>query len=193
MQELDPNILPTPRRRRRRRRRPLTDVSTDEPAPRRQRPTRQPPVTASVNIYEDPPADPPIIRPPGFLSCFRPAPSHTLGPLTGYCTACGALHFCPTDNVFVACCKKGDVILPRIREPPPYLSYIFTGDDPLCRAFRANIRAYNCALAFTSISYKKDTRINFSRGIQCFQIYGELFHFQSPLRPALHEEPSVGS
>jgi hypothetical protein len=82
------------------------------------------------------------------------------------------------------------VALPLIRKPPPYLSYLFTGDDPLCRAFRTNIRAYNCAFAFTSISYKKDTRIDFSRGIQCFQIHGELFHFQGPLQPAPHAEPS---
>ena len=143
-------------------------MSTDEPALQRQQRARQPSVAAPVSIFKDPPADPPTIRPPGFLSSFRPAPPYTLGPLTGYCTACGALHFYPTDNVFEACYKKGDVTLPRIREPPPYLSYLFTGDDPLCRAFRANIRAYNCAFASTLISYKKDTRIDVSRGIQYF-------------------------
>jgi hypothetical protein len=90
---------------------------------------------ALVDIFKDPPANPPTIQPPGFLSRFRPAPLHTLGPLTGYYTACGALHFCLTDNVFEACYKKGDVALPRIREPPLYLSCLFTGDDPLYRAF----------------------------------------------------------
>jgi hypothetical protein len=82
------------------------------------------------------------------------------------------------------------VILPPVREPPPYLIYLLTGDDPLCRSFRTNIRAYNYALAFTSVSYKKDARIDFSGGIQCFQIHGQLFHFQGPLRPALQEVPS---
>jgi hypothetical protein len=82
------------------------------------------------------------------------------------------------------------VALPLIRKPPLYLSYLFTGDNPLCRAFRTNIRAYNCIFAFMSISYKKDTRIDFSRGIQCFQIYGKLFYFQGPLQPALYTEPS---
>jgi hypothetical protein len=52
--------------------------------------------------------------------------------------------------------------LPLIRKPPPYLSYLFTGNDLLCRAFRTNIRAYNYAFAFMSISYKKNIRINFS-------------------------------
>jgi hypothetical protein len=139
---------------------------------------------------EDPPADPPPIRPPAFLSRFRPAPVYTTGPLTGYCTACGALHFGHTDGRFEACCKKGNVVLPLIRKPPLYLSYLFTGDDPLCRAFRTNIRAYNCAFAFTSVKYKKDIRIDFSRGIQCFQIHSELFHFQGPLQPAPHTKPS---
>jgi hypothetical protein len=82
------------------------------------------------------------------------------------------------------------VILPPVREPPPYLIYLLTGDDPLCRSFRTNIRAYNCALAFTFVSYKKDARIDFSGNIQCFQIHGQLFHFQGPLRPALQEVPS---
>ena len=110
-------------------------MSTDEPAPQRQQRARQPSVAAPVNIFEDPPVDLPIIRPPGFLSRFRLAPSHTLGPLTGRCTACGALYFYPTDDVFEACYKKSDIVLPQIREPPPYLSYLLTGDDPLCRAF----------------------------------------------------------
>ena len=164
-------------------------MSADKPAPRRQRRARQPSVAAPIVIFEDPPAnppidppanppvdppanppvdppaDPPVIRPPGFLSRFRPAPPHTIGLLTGRCTACGALYFSSTDGLFEPCYKKGDVTLPRIREPPPYLSYLFMGDDPLCRGFQTNIRAYNCAFAFTSISYKKDTRIDFSCGI----------------------------
>jgi hypothetical protein len=141
------------------------DVFASKLGPRRQRQTRRPSVAALVNIFKDPLADLLIIWPFGFLSRFRLAPLYTLGPLTGRYTACGAFHFYLADDVFEACCKKGDVALPRIREPPPYLSYLFTGDDPLCRGFRTNIRAYNCAFAFTSISYKKDTRIDFSRGI----------------------------
>jgi hypothetical protein len=85
--------------------------------------------------------------------------------LTGYYIACGALYFGYTDDYFEACYKKGDIILSLIRKPPPYLSYLFTGNDLLYRAFRTNIRAYNYAFAFTLISYKKDTRINFSHGI----------------------------
>jgi hypothetical protein len=158
-------------------------VSTDEPASRRRRLDRDPPVIPAFDIFEDPPADPadpPIVRPFGFLSRLRPAPPHSLGLLTGRCTACNALHFAFTDGLFEPCCKKGDVVLPLIREPPRELYTLLTGDDPRCRSFRANIRAYNSAFAFTSVSYKKDGRINFTGGIQCFQIHGQLFHFQGP-------------
>jgi hypothetical protein len=62
---------------------------------------------------------------------------------------------------FKAYYKKGNVILPLIRKPPLYLSYLFIGNNPLCRAFRANIRAYNYTFAFILISYKKNTRIDF--------------------------------
>jgi hypothetical protein len=126
-------------------------VSTDEPAPRRQRRARQPSVAALIVIFKDPPtnppinpptnppidppANPPVIRPPGFLSRFRPAPPHTIGLLTSRYTICGALYFSPTDGLFEPCYKKGDVILPQIREPPLYLSYLFIGDDLLCRGF----------------------------------------------------------
>jgi hypothetical protein len=110
-------------------------MSADEPAPRRQRQAYQPFVAAPVGVFKDPPIDPPLIRPPGFLSRFRPAPPHTLGRLTGRYTACGALHFYPIDNVFKACYKKGDILLLQIYRPPPYLYYLFIGDDPLYRSF----------------------------------------------------------
>ena len=83
-------------------------------------------------------------------------------PLTGHYIACGALYFSYMNNYFKAYYKKGNMVLPLIRKPPLYLSYLFTGNNPLYRAFRTNIRAYNYAFAFILISYKKNTRINFS-------------------------------
>jgi hypothetical protein len=130
---------------------------------------------------EDPPTDPPPIRPPAFLSRFRPAPIHITGPLTGYYIACRALHFGYTDSHFKACYKKGNIVLFLICKPPLYLSYLFTGNNPLYRAFRTNIRTYNYTFAFILISYKKNTRIDFSYRIQYFQIYSKLFYFQGLL------------
>ncbi|PMD51093.1 uncharacterized protein K444DRAFT_544941 [Hyaloscypha bicolor E] len=65
------------------------------------------------------------------------------------------------NNCFEAYYKKGNIALPLIRKPPPYLSYLFMGNNPFCQAFRTNIRVYNYAFAFILISYKKDARINF--------------------------------
>ncbi|PMD62782.1 uncharacterized protein K444DRAFT_525075 [Hyaloscypha bicolor E] len=66
------------------------------------------------------------------------------------------------DNCFEAYYKKGNIILPLIRKPPLYLSYLFIGNNPLYQAFRANIRIYNYTFAFILVKYKKDIRINFS-------------------------------
>ena len=135
-----------------------------------------------------------IFRAPGFLSQFRPGePAHDLGPMNHECQFCEAYHWIDEQDMaskqFEGCCKKGDVVLDRLRPPPDYLRSLYTEGDPLSQAFRNNIRAYNCALAFTSISYNKDKRINFSGGIQCFQIYRELFHYQGPLEPDPQDPP----
>jgi hypothetical protein len=53
----------------------------------------------------------------------------------------------------------------------------------------ANTGSYNNALAFTFVSYTKDTRINFSTGVQVFSIHEELFHYQGPLIPGSQEPP----
>jgi hypothetical protein len=83
-------------------------------------------------------------------------------PLTGYYIAYRALYFSYIDNRFEACYKKGNMALSLIRKPPPYLSYLFTGNNLLCQAFRTNIRAYNYAFAFILVKYKKNTQIDFS-------------------------------
>ncbi|PMD62032.1 uncharacterized protein K444DRAFT_525768, partial [Hyaloscypha bicolor E] len=63
---------------------------------------------------------------------------------------------------FKAYYKKGNIVFPLIRKPPLYLSYLFIGNNLLYRAFRINIQIYNYTFAFILISYKKNTRINFS-------------------------------
>jgi hypothetical protein len=62
--------------------------------------------------------------------------------------------------------------------------------NPRANQFRKDIRKYNGTLAFTSISYNRDDRLTGQGGIQCFQIHGELFHFQGPLRPEDGTNPS---
>lgn len=110
------------------------------------------------------------------------------------CEYCEAEHWSSemipgTKQHFELCCKRGDAMLEYLRTPPPFLRALLEGDDPRARSFRQNIRAYNLALAFTSVSYTKDTRTDLSRGLHCFQIHGELFHWQGPLQPAPQEAP----
>ncbi|PMD49624.1 uncharacterized protein K444DRAFT_548861 [Hyaloscypha bicolor E] len=60
------------------------------------------------------------------------------------------------DDHFEAYYKKGNIVLPLIRKPPLYLSYLFMGNNSLYRAFRTNIRVYNYTFAFILVKYKKD-------------------------------------
>jgi hypothetical protein len=82
--------------------------------------------------------------------------------LTAYYIACKALYFGYINNYFKAYYKKSNIVFPLIYKPLLYLSYLFIGNNPLYRAFRTNIRIYNYTFAFILISYKKNTRIDFS-------------------------------
>jgi hypothetical protein len=110
------------------------------------------------------------------------------------CEYCCALHFIQeqtaSDKLFEMCCKRGDAVLDLIRAPPAELRALLEGQDPRGRAFRQNIRAYNGALTFTSMSYTQDRRLDLSGGLHCFQAHGEVFHYQGPLLPGSQELPS---
>jgi len=82
---------------------------------------------------------------------------------------------------FPACCVRGDGRLEPLKPTPGTLRSLLEDSSPRARKFRTDIRRYNSALAFTSVSYNKDTRVSLRGGIQCFQIHGELFHYQGPL------------
>ena len=91
---------------------------------------------------------------------------------------------------FEGCCKEGDIYLLPIQEPPEPLWTLWTGQDPRSQAFRKAVRGYNNALALTSLSYHRDTRVNLRARIQTFQIHGEIFHFQGDLIPGSQETPA---
>ena len=75
-------------------------------------------------------------------------------------------------------------MLPPFQPPPAYLRQLLIGDDVRTRTFRKNLRKFNSALTFTSVSYKPDRRLpRNGRGPVCFQIHGELYHLQGPLHP----------
>ncbi len=76
---------------------------------------------------------------------------------------------------------NGAFTLPAIRELPPYLRDLFTGNTAEAWQFKKNIRAFNCAFAFTSVGCNIDRRLEDRGGIQPFAIHGQLCHQTGPL------------
>ena len=70
-------------------------------------------------------------------------------------------------------------MIPGLQDPPESLRELYRSPDARAVQFRDNIRRYNGALAFTSIGFKTDTRLQ--GGYRPFQIQGELYHLQGPL------------
>ena len=121
-----------------------------------------------------------------------------LGQMNVICDFCNAKHWfnerasgsTTTRSVFEQCCKKGAVQLPPLSTPPKLLQSLMKNQDSISRTFRTKIREYNSALSFTSVKYQADTRTaNWGSGVQCFQIYGELYHLQGPLEPVPNTTP----
>ena len=104
---------------------------------------------------------------------------HTLGKMDTSCSFCGALKWLDErvtgstkrSPVFTTCCAQGKVLLPCLQEPPAVLKSYLMGDDASSREFQQNIRAYNSALAFTSIGAKIDDNITGTRGPYTFHIH----------------------
>ena len=55
--------------------------------------------------------------------------------------------------------------------------------------FKKDIRAYNAALAFTSLGVKLDRSVATGTGPYSFRIHGELCHLAGSLLPAEGEDP----
>ncbi|KAL1715610.1 hypothetical protein EV715DRAFT_207123, partial [Schizophyllum commune] len=137
------------------------------------------------------------MRDPAFCSArgsyVEPAARHDLGRMVVRCGSCNALHW-PSEKLkkspqrtprFGLCCNSGKVKLPVLRAPPPLLRGLLEGDDAVSRNFRADIRQYNMALAFTSLGVNADEGINASgRSGYVYRIHGELYHHSGALENA---------
>ncbi len=74
---------------------------------------------------------------------------------------------------FSLCCGDGKVVLPPVASHPELLMHLLTATDPRSRAFRAQIRAYNSALAFASLGVNLDKSLaNAKQGVYTFRIHG---------------------
>jgi len=60
---------------------------------------------------------------------------------------------------FESCCKKGDVVLQSLPDPPDILKELLSGENAESRHFRKHIREYNSTLSFTFLKYSPDQRV----------------------------------
>jgi hypothetical protein len=96
------------------------------------------------------------------------------------CIHCHALFWQEEYNV-INYCKKGEIVLPPVRESSNLLKRLLIRDYPNSDSFIKHIRQYNSALAFTSIAYTPDRHLGANEYNPTFQIQGELHHLQGPL------------
>ncbi|KAI0665311.1 hypothetical protein C8Q70DRAFT_1117474, partial [Cubamyces menziesii] len=122
---------------------------------------------------------------------------HEMGRMAVACPSCAALHWNSekikqSSNArprFGFCCDSGQVSLPPVPEPPEPLRTLFVADSEQAKEFRANIRQYNAAFAFTSLGVSIDDTVNVGRGPYIFRIHGELCHRSGSLLPAQGQPP----
>ena len=74
------------------------------------------------------------------------------------CIYCYALFWQEEYNV-INYYKKGEIVLPPVREPFNLLKRLLTRDHPNSDSFIKHIRQYNSALAFISIAYTPNRRL----------------------------------
>jgi hypothetical protein len=91
------------------------------------------------------------------------------------CIHCHILFWQEEHNI-MNYCKKGEILLPSVRESPDLLRRLLTRDYPTSDSFFKNIRQYNSALAFTFIAYTPDRRLGVHAYNPTFQIQDELYH-----------------
>ncbi|KAM3034710.1 hypothetical protein ACUV84_028545 [Puccinellia chinampoensis] len=91
---------------------------------------------------------------------------------------------------FGICCKRGEVTLPPLKEPPQYLMSLLTRDGGKRSAnYRKNIRSYNSMFAFTSMGGNLNKKINNGGGPYVFRLNGQNRHQIGTLLPEEGNKP----
>ena len=81
------------------------------------------------------------------------------------------------------CCNQGKISLAPLEQPPMMLLELLTANSTQGKHFRNHIRAYNTALAFTSVGVKVDERFTQGGGAYSFRIQGGIYHRIGSLLP----------
>jgi hypothetical protein len=86
------------------------------------------------------------------------------------------------------CCTQGKVMLPPLAPPPEPLRRLLINNEADAKDFRQRIRAYNNALAFTSVGANLDTNVA-QPGNYTYRLRGEFYHKMGSLLPQPGEVP----
>ncbi|KAL8133283.1 hypothetical protein AgCh_008660 [Apium graveolens] len=89
---------------------------------------------------------------------------------------------------FYLCCKNGQIILEKEKQPPEPLASLLTGGSHF-RHFKENIRMYNCMFAMSSTGGQIDRSINRGGAPYCFKVKGVNYHSMGSFVPLDGEIP----
>lgn len=88
---------------------------------------------------------------------------------------------------FSICCAGGQIKLPAVKQPPPYLASLLFGHS---RHFRDSSKVYNSMFSFTSLGGNVDKLINKNgRAPFCFKLGGQNHHQMGSLIPIEGRRP----
>ena len=105
--------------------------------------------------------------------------SFNVGEMSERCEHCDARMFSAerVKGHFSLCCSNGKVVLPnahKLKAVPVYLKTLLTSNSREAVNLRGNIRNYNSALAFASVTAHIDTTVSGS-GTYAYRIHGEVY------------------
>ena len=118
---------------------------------------------------------------------------NTVGKMEYVCGKCDAMMFKDEMHKYIhkesnhlsfsMCCSYGHVKVPPVCDPPNFLKTLLLGNSSRTRYFLRNIRAYNSAFAFTSMTLTGSEYEFQGTGPYCFRINGQIYHKISQLLP----------
>ena len=110
--------------------------------------------------------------------------SHSLSDFNEHCQFCDAVYY-SKEKYRNLCCKKGQVAIPPVKEPPTCLKYLFELDTEEACYFSDNVQTYNGALAFGSL--RANTVI--IPGKSCYVVQGQVYSDASECFPREGQPP----